>query len=286
MRRLAYFVTLADTQHFGRAAEALHISQPALSGEIMKLEKDLGVMLFIRRPHTALTAEGTALIGRARNLVEAADRFVAGATDLADGIAGSVTIGCVPSFFLRGLPQAVTDIEATWPGVVIHVREMNTADQIEALEVGGIDIACSHSPGQDRDLLRVRVANEEFRMCAPPGAQLRSLADARGAPFITFRREVSPHYWEKVMTICRAADVEPRVQHQATTWYAVMSLIRQGLGVSLVPALIAEQDPDLICADVDTGDVRSDSWVIMRGDDATSLIGQVYTELRERFGSV
>lgn len=286
MRRLAYFVALADTQHFGRAAEALYISQPALSGEIMKLEKDLGVMLFSRRPHTALTAEGAALIGRARNLVEAADRFVAGATDLAEGIAGSVTIGCVPSFFLRGLPQAVVDIEATWPGVVIRIREMNTADQIEALEVGGIDIACSHSPGQERDFVRVRVAHEEFRLCAPPGTTMRSLADVRGVSFITFRREVSPHYWEKVMTICRAADVEPRVQHQATTWHAVMSLIRQGLGVSLVPALIADQDPDLICEGVDTGDVRSDSWLVMRGDDEASVIGQVHAELLERFGSV
>lgn len=286
MKRLSYFVVLAETLHFGKAAEALHISQPALSGEIKKLERELGVTLFSRKPRTALTKEGSLLVNRARNLLEAADRFTSGAIELSSGVAGSVTVGCVPSFFIRGLPDAVAELEATWPGIVIQIREMNTADQLELLEVGGLDIACCHAPGQGPDLRRERVANEEFRLCVPPGMEVHSFADVRGAPFVTFRREVSPHYWEKVMAICRAADVEPQVRYQTMTWAAGLSLIRKGLGVSVLPSLIAEQDPDLIARNVSTGDVRSDSWLVMRGEDSTSAVGHVFDALHRYYGSV
>ncbi|HLS33247.1 MAG TPA: LysR substrate-binding domain-containing protein, partial [Brevibacterium sp.] len=121
---------------------------------------------------------------------------------------------------------------------------------------------------------------------APPGMEVRALTDLRSVPFVTFRREVSPHYWEKVMAICRAADVEPQVRHQAMTWGAVLSLIRQGMGVSLLPSLIADQAPELVSRDVATGDVRSDSWLVMRSEDSASAIGQVFAELRHHFGSM
>jgi len=286
MKRLTYFVALAEALHFGRAADDLGISQPALSGEIKKLEEELGLTLFARKPYTTLTNEGTLMARRARNLLEAADRFSSGAAELSSGIAGSVTIGCVPTFFIRGLLEAVAELEATWPGIVIHIREMNTADQLELLDVGGIDIALSHGPGQGPSLERVRVASEQFLVCAPPGMEVRALTDLRSVPFVTFRREVSPHYWEKVMAICRAADVEPQVRHQAMTWGAVLSLTRQGMGVSLLPSLIADQAPELVSRDVATGDVRSDSWLVMRSEDSASAIGQVFAELRHHFGSV
>lgn len=285
IRRLAYFVALADTLHFGKAAEALRISQPALSSEIKKLETELGLTLFARKPQTALTREGRILSRRARNLLEAADRFRSGAADLSIGITGNVTVGCVQTFFIRGLPQSVTAIESAWPGISVHIREMSTVDQLELLEAGGIDIACCHSPAKNPELNSVKVASEQFRLCTPPAFTATALADIADEPFIIFRREVSPHYWEKVVSICRAADIEPRVHHQTTTWDAVLSLIRQGLGVSLVPALIAESGTGFNSWAVDNAGIHSDSWIVMRREDTASAVGRVFDELHRHLGS-
>ncbi|GAA4283346.1 LysR family transcriptional regulator [Brevibacterium daeguense] len=279
MRRLSYFTVLADLLHFGKAAEALHISQPALSSEIRKLESELGLTLFVRKPRTALTREGVILRRRAQHLLAAAERFSSGAEDLAAGITGSVTIGCVQTFFLRGLPQAVTAIESERPGIRVQIVEMTTAEQLEQLDSGGVDIACGHSAAQSANLTSVRVASEEFRLCTHPDRPARTLADVAEEPFIIFRREVSPHYWEKVMSVCRAADFTPRVTHQTTTWNAVISLIRQGLGVSLVPAIIADTGEGFTATRLGASAVRSESWMTMRQEDEGSAVGRVFEKL-------
>ena len=284
LKRLSYFVALADTLHFGRAAEAMGVSQPALSGEIKKLEDELGIALFTRRPRPALTREAKVVLNRARTLLAAADRFETEAEELATGVHGSVTIGCVPSFFLRGLLDVVAEFEETWPGIAIHLVELNTTAQLELLSDGAIDIACSHAPGQGPELRRVRVANEEFRLCAAPDKQVRSLADARDLPFVTVRRDVSPDYWEKAVTVCSIADFEPQVRYETMTWAAVVSLVQSGMGYSLLPAIIADQIPDYVAAPHVSEDVRSHSWIVMRETDAASAVGQVFDSLHRAFG--
>ncbi|WP_019159072.1 LysR family transcriptional regulator [Brevibacterium senegalense] len=284
LKRLSYFVALADTLHFGGAAEAMGVSQPALSGEIKKLEEELGIMLFTRKPRPALTREGKALVNRARTLMAAVERFEVEAQQLSQGVQGSVTIGCVPSFFLRGLLDVVAAFEETWPGIAIHLVELNTTTQMEQLSVGAIDIACSHAPGQGSELRRVRVANEELRLCAAPDKLVRSLADARDLPFVTVRRDVSPDYWEKAVTVCGIADFVPQVRYETMTWAAVVSLVRSGLGYSLLPAIIADQNPDLVAAAHVSDDVRSRSWIVMRESDSTSAVGQVFDSLHDAFG--
>jgi DNA-binding transcriptional LysR family regulator len=285
LKRLSYFVALADTLHFGRAAEAVGVSQPALSGEIQKLERDLGITLFTRRPRPALTREAKVMVNRARTLLAAAERFETEADELSSGVQGSVTIGCVPSFFLRGLLEAVAEFEETWPGIALHLVELNTTAQLELLSDGAIDIACCHSTGQDEDMRRVRVANEAFRLCAPPALDVRDLADTRSLPFVTVRRDVSPDYWEKAVTVCSGADFEPQVRYETMTWAAVVSLVRAGLGFSLLPAIIADQHPDLVVPTAISADVRSHSWMLMREKDSATAVGQVFDTLHSAFGS-
>lgn len=281
LRRLGYFATLAQTEHFGRAAEELHISQPALSSEIKKLEAQLGLTLFTRSPRTALTREGRLLHRRAQHLLAAADRFSLGAQALAEGISGTVTIGCVQTFFMRGLPQAVTTIERQWPQIRIQILEMTTAEQIEQLETGGIDIACGHTRPTSDDLTSHKIASDSFRLCTHPASGVESLTDAASEPFVIFRREASPHYWERVMSICRAADFTPHIKHQTTTWSAVISLVRQGLGVSIVPDIVADDSAGIVSLGLDDPNATSASWMTMRDTDAVSTPGRVFDELKK-----
>lgn len=286
LRRLHYFVALADALHFGRAAEALDVSQPALSGEIKKLEQELGVVLLTRRPRPALTREGKVLVHRARTLLASADRFEAEARQLAQGVRGSVTIGCVPTFFLRALLEAVAEVEDTWPGIAIHLVELNTSAQLALLDDGAIDIACCHSAGQSPDLHRVRIADEQFRLVAPPGSDVRTLEDARDLPFITVRRDVSPDFWEKAVTVCSAAGFEPQVRYESMTWAAVVTLVRSGRGFSLLPAIIADNNTDIVVPSPLPADARAQSWIVMREKDTATAVGQVFELLQEAFGHI
>ena len=121
---------------------------------------------------------------------------------------------------------------------------------------------------------------DSFRLCTHPASGVESLTDAANEPFVIFRREASPHYWERVMSICRAADFTPHIKHQTTTWSAVISLVRQGLGVSIVPDIVAEGSADIVSLGLDDPNAISASWMTMRDTDAVSTPGRVFDELK------
>lgn len=217
IRRLRYFIALAHTLHFGRAAESLYISQPALSNEIKKLEAECGAQLLIRKPHIALTRQGEILRSRAEVLLTSVDRFRSLAEGIASGRSGDVQIGCVQTFFNIGLLRGIKEIKRQHPDLRIRVIELPTVEQLELLENGGIDIACCHQDASNVDLVSTQVIREPFRLCTSLNSEALSLLEVQDQPFIIFRREASPQYWEKVVSICNALGASPQIDHQATT---------------------------------------------------------------------
>src|SRR5699024_1056907 len=140
LRRLRYFTVLAQTLHFGRAAMLLHISQPGLSAEIRRFEKQLGVTLFSRTPRTALTHEGEALLTEAEAVLAGAERFAASSAALATGQAGVVTVGATASVLEHGLLRAVAQLAGEAPALRLLVEEMSSAEAVAALRSGGVDL--------------------------------------------------------------------------------------------------------------------------------------------------
>lgn len=241
LRHLRYFSVLADELHFGRAAQRLAISQPPLSVAIRQLEESVGARLFERNSkEVRLTPAGQALRESTRKLLRQAEEMALEARDVASGSAGRLRIGFVGAMLYRGLPQALRTFQARHPGVRISLAELNTGEQVAELLRDQLDLGFVHTHRIPQGLEQRLLLSEPFVCCLPEdhalaGQGVLSPGDLRDAPFVLFSRSASPHYHERVLSICSSAGFLPEVRHEARHWLAVVSLVSQGLGVALVP---------------------------------------------------
>src|SRR5262245_12015873 len=147
LRHLRYFVAVAEELHFTRAAERLHMAQPPLSQQIRQLERELQVELFVRsRRRVQLTGAGRALLDDARVVIAEADRLAQKARRLREGEAGELHIGFSSSAPYTVFPMILRTFRARFPGVVLHLHERSTEEQIELLTRGAIDLAFARLP--------------------------------------------------------------------------------------------------------------------------------------------
>lgn len=161
-------VTLAETRHFGRAAERLYLSQPAFSQQIAGLERDIAVKLFERHPRgVRLTDAGSAFITRAHGLLAELDAAVAEARQVADGAAGELTIGYLASDVAEPMPWFVDAYRKAWPGARLRFAELSMSDQFDRLLEKNVDVAFLRLPVGDERIL-VRPLYAEPRVAAVP----------------------------------------------------------------------------------------------------------------------
>lgn len=244
LKQLRYFVAVAEELHFGRAARRLFISQPALSFDIRKFEEQLGVQLLERtNKAVALTNAGYVLLEEARRLLEQADEVRRIAERSAHGLAGRLRIGFVNSMLYRGLPEAVRRFEADHPAVEVVLREMNTIEQVHALQRLQIDLGFAHWGRFPAEVQSEPLFSEPFLCCLPAGHPLArrkriELATLAREPFILFPRSVSPHYHDQIIATCVEAGFSPQIRHEARLWQTVVTMVEFGMGIALVPAAL------------------------------------------------
>jgi DNA-binding transcriptional LysR family regulator len=173
LKQLRYFVAVAEELHFGRAAQRLFISQPALSFDIRKFEERLGVQLLARtNKMVALTNAGQVLLDEARKLLQQAAEVERMTQRSAHGLAGRLRIGFVNSMLYRGLPRAVERFEADHPAVEIILREMNTSEQVHAIARMQIDLGCAYWGNFPAEVVSAPIFSEPFVCCLPAGHAL------------------------------------------------------------------------------------------------------------------
>jgi DNA-binding transcriptional LysR family regulator len=237
LSELRSFVVLAQHLHFGEAAQALHVSQPALTKQIQKLEAKVEGPLLVRGyRRVSLTPAGEILRDRARNLLREAEMAEEIARLAVQGKAGSLRIGFGIASLAAGLPDILTRFRQHFPAVHVSMRDMPTPDQIEALEQGNIDVGFVRLPVERPDLVTVPVLDERLVAAIPQGMPYRrGLASLRNEPFVVIARSVSASYVDHVVRTCRAAGFTPRIVQEANELFTVLSLVRGGVGVSLVP---------------------------------------------------
>lgn len=244
LKQLRYFVAVAEELHFGRAARRLFISQPALSFDIRKFEEQLGVQLLERtNKAVSLTNAGYVLLEEARRLLEQADEVRRIAARSAHGLAGRLRIGFVNSMLYRGLPEAVRRFEADHPAVEVVLREMNTIEQVHALQRLQIDLGFAHWGRFPAEVHSEVLFSEPFLCCLPVGhafARKRriELGTLAREPFILFPRSVSPHYHDQIIATCVEAGFSPQIRHEARLWQTVVTMVEFGMGIALVPAAL------------------------------------------------
>jgi len=247
LRQLRYFVAVAERLHFGRAAEALHISQPPLSRAIRALEEGLGVPLFHRtRRRVELTPQGARLLEETRRLTGQLERTVHELRAMAGGGHARLRIGFVSLADYGVLPGLLKTYKSAQPGVRLALREMLSPDQAAALAAGELDFGLLLPPvaGAAR-LEHLVVQRERFVLALPARHRLASgagriaLREMAGEPFVTIPRQIAPRLYDIVAQLAAQAGISLNIAQEAIQMQTVVSLVSSGLGAAIVPASVA-----------------------------------------------
>ena len=243
LRRLRYFVAVAEEQHFGRAAAALHMSAPPLSQRIRELEAELGLALFDRSSRrVALTDAGQRLVAEARAVLDAADRFSAVASELAS--AGTTLAFAYCHGSEHAAFAAARHFRQLHPEVSVRPTALTSLRIFRELSAGKVDVAIVHGPLPAGDRFEsVPLATVPFdHVSIPEGHRLASVdvvdvTDLDGEAVLLVERADAPTYHDATLAFCSAAGVEPRwVLHAASQVERVLDMVGVGTGIGWLNA--------------------------------------------------
>jgi DNA-binding transcriptional LysR family regulator len=235
---LRSFVILAEELHFGRASHRLHVSQPALSKQIKRLEATIGGNLFARTTgRVLLTPVGDALRDRARSLVMDAAALESFGRHAVQGGPGRLRIGFGIAAIGDLLPRAVIAFRRAYPGVILEMQDLGSQKQIDAVLDGSLDLGFVRMPISNTRIESKDVLHEGMMIVVPESkfpkqVGLRSL---RNEPFVLIARSTSETFQRHALNLCLAAGFSANVVQEARELFTVLNLVRAGLGVSLLP---------------------------------------------------
>ncbi|MDN5382152.1 MULTISPECIES: LysR family transcriptional regulator [Streptomyces] len=247
-QQLQYFVAVAETRHFTRAAELVHVAQPSLSQQIKALERELGADLFLRaRGNITLTDAGEALLPLARRILADADTARHAVQELVQLRRGRVRLGATPSLCTGLLPDVLRAFHDRYPGIRLLIEEGGSHDLVRELARGALDLALivlplpTPSPALTTvELLREDLVVVSSPEAPPPGGRGRRtvrIADLQGERLVMFRHGYDLR--ELTVAACRAEGFEPDFAVEGGEMDAVLGFVRAGLGVAVVPRMVA-----------------------------------------------
>lgn len=241
IRHLTYFLAVAERLNFSRAAEDLHVAQPAISQQIHALETELGVPLFERLgKRVALTEAGKALLPHARQIlaaVEAARNEIRERGALARG---TVSLGSPPTVSTHLLPAKLTAFEHKYPGLDVTLRESGTETLMKLVKGGELDLAIVSTDFLPASVEAVPFWEEAYVLAVGSGHPLSgraavSMAELADEPFILFPEGYKLR--EVTLAACRRAGFDPRVALDGGAMQSALQFVAAGLGVALVPEM-------------------------------------------------
>jgi DNA-binding transcriptional LysR family regulator len=235
------FAAVADELHYGRAADRLRITQPALSRQILDLERLLGVRLFDRTSRrVVLSPAGRAVLAQARRALTESDRAVTLARLAAHGDWGELTISVLPSVALSLLPAIIRAHREAHPAIDVRISESFDDEQLAGLAAGRIDVGLLRATAAPPGIELETVLTESVLAAVPLDHRLAkrdqlALSDLAGAPFVFFPRYRSAFAYDEFIAACRAAGFSPDIIQEASGLSA-LGLVAAGLGVTVVAA--------------------------------------------------
>ncbi|PWW55416.1 LysR family transcriptional regulator [Actinokineospora spheciospongiae] len=248
LQQLAYFLAVADTRHFTRAAERARVAQPSLSKQIHSLEAELGAPLFNRaRGNVTLTPAGEALLPVAKRILSDVDTARLEVAELVGLRRGRIRLGATPSVCVGVLADVLRTFHDAYPGVRLVVEEGGSRDLTAALLGGELDLALVIVPPQGIDpaltstpILREHLVVASAADAAPLPASV-PLDYLRDRPMVMFR--VGYDLRETTLQACRAAGFEPLFAVEGGEMDAVLRFVEAGLGLAIVPSLVLPGRP-------------------------------------------
>lgn len=241
LRDLRYFVALADTRHFGKAAERSFVSQPTLSAQIKKLEEYLGVQLIERQPRkVTLTETGAKILPLARRILQESDEIVSVARNEHDPLAGKLKIGLIPTIGPYLLPLVTRKLRRQLPDLKLMLYEYQTQPLLEKLRAGDIELGIVALPVPLDGLEAADLYSESFMLAVPNQSPLTrkasvKLEDLTGETLLLL--EDGHCLRDQALEVCSRIDVKENDDYRATSLETLRQMVAAGLGVTLLPEL-------------------------------------------------
>jgi len=239
LKQLRYFAALARYGHFGHAADACAISQPALSMQIREMEATLGIALFERGARQVrLTAFGAAFAPRAQAILRDVDELGDLARAAQGAFAGRLRIGVIPTIAPYLLPRLIRDLTDRYAGLDIHVRETLTARLIRELADGQLDAAIVALPVSEPSFTEVALFTEDFVLIRPqadagkPVPPGNALCDMR-----LLLLEEGHCFRDQALSFCQPQDARARDGLDGSSLATLVQMVGAGIGVTLLPEM-------------------------------------------------
>ena len=239
LRQLRYFDALARHGHFGRAAEACAISQPALSMQIKEMEEALGGVLLERSARQlALTKLGEELLQRVRDILRSVDELGDFARASRDRLAGRLRVGMIPTIAPYLLPKVIENLTRLHPELDIHVRETLTPKLIKEVAEGRLDTAIVALPVSEPSLTEIALFKENFLLVRPgeqEGTPVPSRETLREMKLLLL--EEGHCFRDQALSFCNMQTSPPREMLDASSLSTLVQMVGAGIGVTLIPEM-------------------------------------------------
>ena len=241
LRDLRYLVSLADLRHFGRAAEACHVSQPTLSTQVRKLEDELGVTLVERAPRQVMfTPVGLDIVERARRVLADVEQLREAARRTTDPEAGSVRLGMFPTLGPYLLPHVVPNLRTRFPRLELLLVEEKTEGLLGMLRDGRLDAAVLALPVHEDWLECEPLFEEPFLLAVPVGHELAGKHDLTLSQLSDqdlLLLEDGHCLRDHALEVCALAGAGEKAGFRATSLETLRQMVSAGVGITLLPML-------------------------------------------------
>jgi DNA-binding transcriptional LysR family regulator len=290
LRHLRYFVAVGEEQHFGRAADRLHVAQPSLSRQIQDLEREMGFLLFDRLPRgVRLNAAGNLFLGDARRILQDVDEAKQRAEQIALGKTGTLRIGIAMALSWHGMvAETFREFRRRQPDAQLVLHHLLSLHQVEAVLSGRLDagFAAAVTPWH-KDLARWEFARDRILLAMPKGHPLTKqgkirLRDLRDMPFIWFQRSANPTFDDLLMQECARGGLSaPRVVQEATDRDTLLNLVQCRIGIAWITESIRWHSPrGIVLLPVVDMKVRLPFNLIWKKDNSLPLLQKFVAQVK------
>jgi DNA-binding transcriptional LysR family regulator len=245
LRQLRCFIAVAQEMHFGRAAELLHMAPPALSRAVRTLEEEVGVQLLERTTRAVtLTKAGLGFLEHAQAILARTDEAARDARETAKSTRQILRIGAIDSASASLLPEAIRRLRLSHPTADIRLIETMTAQQLQMLNSGRLDLALIRPPVTRTEFSFEPLRTEKLVAVLPQNHWLAgktglTIKDLRNEPLIIPAKRARPYAYDLVMAYFGSHDTVPHIIQETTEKPALLAMVAAGIGIALVPDWVA-----------------------------------------------
>jgi DNA-binding transcriptional LysR family regulator len=273
LHQLRCFVAVAEELHFGRAAVRLHMTQPPLSRQVQLLERALGIQLLERNNRSVkLTVAGQGFLRDARHILGFCHQAGDAVRRLARGETGSLTLGFTAVSAYQLIPQLLAEAAERLPGLQFSLREMVSGAQLEALASQRIDLGFVRQVNEGDGLEAQLISREPLLVALPQSHPLAAksaiaVRDLDQQPFVMYAPDEGRYFYDCIVGLFAMTGVTPRYAYHLGQTHSVVSMVKAGLGVAIVPASAQQlHSNNLVFRPLHDAALHAELYMVSRSD--------------------